>query len=76
MPTSRSFSQREPYAGRGELVGLIRRVQALTLELAELRQQGRASRELEAKELPLEQLRWRLATVTRRTAADGLGAAA
>ena len=75
-PTDRNANQFEPHGTRRELVGLIRRVQALTLELAELRQQGRASRELEAKELTLEQLRWRLATVARRTAADDLGAAA
>jgi hypothetical protein len=74
MPTSRSFS--EPYPGRGELVGLIRRIQALTLELAELQEQGTASRELDAKELTLDQLCWRMATVARRTAADDLGAAA
>jgi hypothetical protein len=76
MPASRSFSRREPYAGRGELIGHIRRIQAPTLELAELREQGRPRRELEAKELTLDQLRWRLATGVRRTAADAPGAAA
>lgn len=76
MPASHSFSQREPYAGRGELVGHIRRIQALALELAELRDQARVSRELEAKEPTLDQLCWPLATVARRTAVDDLGAAA
>ena len=75
MSTSRSFSQREPYAGRGELVGLIRRIQALTLELAELRLRGRASPVLEIKERTLDRLRWRLAIVACRTATDDLGAA-
>jgi hypothetical protein len=74
MPSS-SVSEREPYAGRGELVGLIRRMKALTLELSELREQGSAIRELEAKARTLDQLRWRLTTVARRTAADDLGAA-
>jgi hypothetical protein len=74
MPSS-SVSEREPYAGRGELVGLIRRIQAFTLELSELRQHGRASPELGAKESTLDRLRWRLATVAGRTAADDLGVA-
>jgi hypothetical protein len=76
MPTSRSVSEREPHAGRRELVGLTRRIQAPTLELAEVPEQRSASRELEARALTLDQLRWRLATVARRTAADDLGAAA
>jgi hypothetical protein len=76
MPPSRSFSQREPHAGRGELVGLIRRIQALTLELVELRQRGRASPVLETKERTLDQLRSRSAIVARRTAGDDLGGAA
>jgi hypothetical protein len=76
MPISRNLNHFEPRGPRRELVGLIRRIQTLNLELAELRQHGRASPELEEKERTLEQLKWRLATVARRTAADDLGAAA
>lgn len=61
---------------RRELVGLIRRIQALTLELNELKQREQSGPELHAKEHALEQLRWRLATVARRAATDDLGAAA
>jgi hypothetical protein len=60
---------------RQELVRLVRRIQALTLELHELRRDGGAP-ELDAKERTLDQLRWRLATVARRTATDDLDAAA
>jgi hypothetical protein len=76
MPTSRNLNHFEPRGTRRELVGLIRRIQALTLELAELRQHGGATPELRAKERTLDQLRWRLASVARQTAADDLGAAA
>ncbi len=76
MPTNRNLNQFEPRAARREIVGLIRRIQTLTLELAELRQHGGANPELQVKERTLDQLRWRLATVARRTATDDLGAAA
>ena len=66
----------EPRGERRELVRLVRRIQALTLELHELRQRGGGTPELRAKERTLEQLRWRLAAVARRVAADDLGAAA
>jgi hypothetical protein len=59
-----------------ELVRLVRRIQDLTLELAELRQQPGANLELEAKERTLEELRWRLANVARRTATKDLDTAA
>ena len=75
MPTSRSSIQFEP-RGRRELVGLIRRIQALTLELAELQQRGAATPELRAKVRTLDRLRWRLASVARRVAADDRGTAA
>jgi hypothetical protein len=71
-----NLDQFEPRGRRRELVGLIRRIQALTLELAELRRQGAATPELRAKEQTLAQLRWRLASLARRTAADDLGGAA
>jgi len=76
MPNRRNLNQFESRGTRRELVGLIRRIQALTLELAELRQDGGADPELQAKERTLDQLRWRLASVARRTATDDLGAAA
>jgi hypothetical protein len=76
MHTTRNLNQFEPRGTRRELVALIRRIQALTLELAELRQHGGSTPELRAKERALDQLRWRLASVARRTAADDLGAAA
>jgi hypothetical protein len=76
MATSRNLNQFEPRGTRRELVGLIRRIQALTLELAELRQHGGTTPELKAKERELDQLRWRLASVARRSAVDDLGAAA
>ncbi len=60
----------------GELLQVIRAIQELTLELAQLRHQQHAGPGLEAKEHTLEQLRWRLATVARRTATDELGNAA
>jgi hypothetical protein len=76
MAANRNVNQSEPRGTRRELVGLIRRIQTLTLELAELRQRGGVAPELQAKERTLDQLYWRLATVARRTAADDLGAAA
>jgi hypothetical protein len=76
MPNRRNLNQFEPRGTRRELVGLIRRIQALTLELAELREHGGATPELRAKERTLDQLRWRLASVARRTATDDLGGAA
>jgi hypothetical protein len=45
-------------------------MQALTRELRVLRQRGGRDGELRAKERALEQLRWRLAAVARRAAAD------
>jgi hypothetical protein len=66
----------DPPGARGELVQLVRRIQALTLEVHELRSGQRATPELDAKERTLEQLRWRLAVVARRSATDDLGAAA
>jgi hypothetical protein len=53
----------EPRGKRRELVRLVRRIQALTLELHELRQREAGTPELYAKERTLEQLRWRLAAV-------------
>jgi hypothetical protein len=60
----------------GELRQVIRAIQELTLKLAQLRHEEQSGPELEAKEHTLEQLRWGLATVARRTATDELGNAA
>lgn len=66
----------ESHDERRELLRLIGRIQALTLELKTLRRLDGAAPELRAKERALEQLRWRLAVVARREAADHGGAAA
>jgi hypothetical protein len=76
MPTNRSVPPFEPRGQRRELVRLIRRIQALTLELHELRAREGQTPELHARERTLEQLRWRLAAVARRSATDDLSAAA
>jgi hypothetical protein len=60
----------EPRGPRRELTRVIRQMQALTRELRVLRQRGGRDGELRAKERALEQLRWRLAAVARRAAAD------
>jgi hypothetical protein len=73
---TRDVSPLEPRGERRELVRLIRRIQALTLELQELRRREGGTPELEAKERTLEQLRLRLAAVARQAATDGLDAAA
>jgi hypothetical protein len=60
----------------GEVRQVIRAIQELTLELAQLRHEEHSGPELEAKEHTLEQLRWRLAALARRLATDDFGAAA
>jgi hypothetical protein len=60
----------------GELLQVIRAIQELTLELAQLRHEEHAGPELAAKAQTLEQLRWRLAALARRSAMDDFGAAA
>jgi hypothetical protein len=78
--TARSHNRsRRRYQRRtagGELRQVIRAIQELTLELAQLRHEEHSGPELEAKEHTLEQLRWRLATVARRAATDEIGNAA
>jgi hypothetical protein len=66
---------KRPTSG-GELLQVIRAIQELTLELAQLRHEEHAGPDLEAKEHTLEQLRWRLAALARRLATDDFGAAA
>jgi len=62
-------------AERSELGQLVGRIQTLTLELQESRRREHTPA-VAAKERMLEQLRWRLADVARRTATDRLGNAA
>lgn len=76
MSTTRDVSRFEPRGEGRELVRLVRRIQALSLELHELQQREGGTPDLLAKERTLEQLRWRLATVARRSARDDLDAAA
>jgi hypothetical protein len=61
---------------RRELVRTVRRIQTLTVEINELRRRERETRELDARERELDNLRWRLAAVARRTAAGDRSAAA
>jgi hypothetical protein len=75
--TNRDVSPFEPRSReRREVVRLVRRIQALSLELEELRRREEDNRELRVREHALEQLRWRLAAVARRSASDDLDAAA
>jgi hypothetical protein len=77
MRRVREISPFEPYAReRREALRLVRHIQALTLVVHELRQGEGKAAHLPAKEHELEQLRWRLAAVARRTATNGLDAAA
>ena len=72
MRHRRDLNQFDASAQRRELGRLVRQIQALTLELRELRQGEADAAELESKERTLEQLRWRLATVARRAVADDI----
>jgi hypothetical protein len=53
-----------------ELLGLIREIQELRLELDRLRQLEGDGAQVQTKERTLDQLRWRLAVVARRAAND------
>jgi len=76
MTAKRNANAFEPDGTRGELVRLVRQIQALKIELDGLRQRPGAGRRLQARERMLDQLRRRLANVARRTATDDLGNAA
>jgi len=76
MPKLDHARTSKPRAERAELVRLVRRIQALTLELQEPRRRELDHADVEAKERLLDQLRWRLAAVARRAASDELGTAA
>ena len=54
-----------------EVARLIRRIQALKVELDSVERRRRPEPTLAAKERDLERLRWRLAAAARRAAAQG-----
>lgn len=60
---------------RAEVTRLLQRIQTLVLELRELEQRGITGPVVETKERLVEQLRWSLAVVARRTVATKFGAA-
>ncbi len=59
-----------------EVARLLRQIQTLMLDLAEQEQRATPDAELDANKRALEQLRWRLAAASRRTAHEDLGSAA
>lgn len=63
MPTNRLPDLSAPSGPRRELVRVVQRIQTLTLELKELRRAGSHTRELDARERELDDLRWRLAAL-------------
>ena len=74
--TTRDVSPFEPRSReRREVVRLVRRIQA-SFSSSRSFGGGRSNPEIQAKERRLEQLRWRLASVARRSASDDLDAAA
>ena len=76
MSNDRNVSTLEPPGERRELVRIVRQIQTLMAELDDLGRHAAANPEVQAKERTLEQLRWRLAAVVRRTATESLGNAA
>ncbi len=76
MTTKRPMNPFEQSSERRELVQLVRRIQTLSLEVQEAGRRGVDTPAVDAKKRMLEQLRWRLAAVARRTATDRLGNAA
>jgi hypothetical protein len=76
MPKPDHARPSEPHTERAELVRLVRRIQALTLELQEPRRRELDQTHVDAKERLLEQLHWQLAAVARRAATEELGNAA
>jgi hypothetical protein len=64
-----------PTAG-DDVLRLLRRIQAGKIELENLERRRASATELQARERALEQLRWQLAAVVRRSAHDDLGTAA
>jgi hypothetical protein len=76
MTTKRPMNPSEPSAERHELARIVRQIQAVALELQELERREPDAPAVNAKERRLDQLRWQLAGVARRTATEGLGNAA
>jgi hypothetical protein len=75
--TTRDVGPYEPHARQRREAGrLVRQIQTLFRELEELRRHEHRTPQIQAKEHRLEQLRWRLAAVARRSASDDLDAAA
>jgi hypothetical protein len=75
VSNARFVNPPEPNGEQRELGRLVQWIQTLTAEFDELRRHASASPEVQAKERTLDQLRWRLAALARRTATN-LGAAA
>jgi hypothetical protein len=75
MSTRHDMHPFQPSGQRRELVRLVPGIQALTLELRGLGKREQTTPELDAKQRPLEQLRWRPAALARRTATDWRAAA-
>jgi hypothetical protein len=61
---------------RHEFARVVARIQTLTLELQAALRDRPDSAEVAAKTHTLDQLRWRLAAISRRNATDELGNAA
>jgi hypothetical protein len=76
MTTKRQMNPSEPSAERRELSRIVRQIHAVALELQELERREPDAPAVNAKERRLDQLRWQLAGVARRTATEGLGNAA
>jgi hypothetical protein len=76
MTSKRPMKPSEPSGERREPARIVRRIQTLALELQELQRREADTPAVNAKERRLDQLRWQLAAVARRTATEGLGNAA
>jgi hypothetical protein len=76
MTTKPPMNPSEPSSERRELARIVRRIQALALELQELQRREAETPAVNARERRLDQLLWQLAAVARRTATEGLGNAA
>jgi hypothetical protein len=76
MTINRPLEPFELSGDRHELGRLVARIQTLTLELQAALRDRPDSAEVAAKTHTLDQLRWRLAAISRRNATDELGNAA
>jgi hypothetical protein len=73
VEAANSQRRRQKRPSGDELRGVIRAMQELTLELAQLRCDEHSATDVKAKEQALERLHWRLARVARQTATDDPG---